>query len=160
MSLSSSSSYLSVKSLRFFCILMFIEILVLISWISASENFNKEYTRFTIGCRCRPKNWSLRFYLAWSPWKTPLAKKMGKNISIHHVGFYCFQLNKKCDLFLLSKFATFKIVKRCGSMIQILKHFLKVDIVAYTWITFLFQLQNRFFFLFLLGSWSFFCRVK
>ena len=100
----------------------------------------------------RPKNWSLRFYL--------VLQKMVKNISIHHLGFYCFQLNKKCDLFLLSKFATFKIVKRCGSMIQILKHFLKVDIVAYTWITFLFQLQNRFFFLFLLGSWSFFCRVK
>ena len=36
---SSSDSYLSVKSLRFFCILMFIEILVLISWIPASGNF-------------------------------------------------------------------------------------------------------------------------
>ena len=36
---SSSDSHLSVKSLRFFCILKFIEMLVLISWIPASENF-------------------------------------------------------------------------------------------------------------------------
>ena len=36
---SSSDSHLSVKSLRFFCILTFIKILVLISWIPASENF-------------------------------------------------------------------------------------------------------------------------
>ena len=34
----SSSSYLSVKSLRFFRILTFIEILMLISWIPASKN--------------------------------------------------------------------------------------------------------------------------
>ena len=40
---SSSSSHLSVKSLRFFGILTFIEILVLISWIPASENFLIEF---------------------------------------------------------------------------------------------------------------------
>ena len=36
---SRSLSHLSVKSLRFFCMLTFIEMLVLVSWIPASEKF-------------------------------------------------------------------------------------------------------------------------
>ena len=47
LSSSSSDSYLSVKSLRFFCILSFIEIIVLISWIPASENFYLERYRIS-----------------------------------------------------------------------------------------------------------------